>query len=320
MLKTVTLLFPGQGSQYVGMGKGLTSSDSLDWADGVLSVPLKQVMREGPEETLTLTKNAQAAILTHSLALFEELSEFLREKNLGIERVLGHSVGEYSALCVARVFTFEEALTAVYKRGLAMEEAVPPGKGGMMAVLKVPDDVVMTACREVSGKGGLVVPANYNSPGQIVISGHTLACRQAIEWLKQHHAAPFRSVALSVSAPFHSPLMEPSAKKLKAHLDTLPFPPNTIPYIANINAREYPTKTLGKIIKENLYKQVCGSVLWSQSFKTLPDQTFCIECGPGRVLAGLAKKINPRIPVVSLDRKGAFRELSEKIEALKKQG
>ena len=304
MVSSVTLLFPGQGSQYVGMGCDLESEEVFRRADSVLGYALSDLIKKGPEEELTLTSNAQPAVLAHSFALYSRLAPLLKEKNITIAQVLGHSVGEYAALVAAGVLEFTDALLAVHKRGLYMQEAVPPGHGSMIAVLKVPEETLGKACLEVRRRGGCVSPANYNGPGQIVVSGQTDACDQVVEWLKEHHPRPFRSTRLNVSAPFHSPLMKPAADRLRRHLAKVSFQPNTIAYIANIDAKEYPPGTVGEVIKDNLYKQVYGSVLWLQSFRSLPNGTVCIECGPGKVLAGLAKRINPNIEVISLDGEG----------------
>ena len=222
---------------------------------------------------------------------------------------MGHSVGEYTALVAAGTLTFEEALLAVHKRGRYMQEAVPVGLGAMYALLKVPDKVVEGVCREVSVPGNEVVPANYNCPGQIVISGTAQACQQLLDWLGKHYKRPWKHIKLSVSAPFHSPLMEPAACKLKSHLDTLSFRPNRMAYWANVDAREYPPGTRGELMRDNLHRQVCGSVLWTKSMEGLPETSLCVECGPGRVLTGLGRKINSHLKIISLDREGGFGEI-----------
>ena len=307
MTRSIALLFPGQGSQYVGMGRSLVDTPFekyLDRADHVLGYSLKQMMLEGPEKDLTLTQNAQPAILAYSTALFYKLSEFLKNENI-IERVLGHSVGEYAALTAAGSLSYDDALVAVHKRGLYMQEAVAEGVGAMYAILKVPKEMVERACGEVGG----VTPANYNSPEQIVISGGRESCEKAVAFIKDHHSCPFKAVKLHVSAPFHCSLMKPAAERLKDYLKNLSLRLNNISYIANVNACEYPIGTCEETIKDNLYKQVWKSVLWSQSFQTLADGLICLECGPGRVLTGLAKKIRPTMSVLPLDKKEDFGEL-----------
>jgi len=155
------------------------------------------------------------------------------------------------------------------------------------------------------------MPANFNEPNQIVISGHASACDNAVKWLGENIEGSFRAVELKVSAPFHSTLMKPAAEKLKESFSEFRFNTNTIPYIANINAQEYSVETDCEKIKENLIKQVDGSVLWTQSIKKLPEDTTCLEVGPGRVLMGLVRKINRNIKVISLDKDGSFDELME---------
>lgn len=314
MTKSVTLIFPGQGAQYVGMGSALeghSSFDLLEKANGALGYDIKNLMLNGPEEDLTLTANTQPAILTHSIALYEKAAQILEKKGIKVDRVLGHSVGEYAALVAAKAITFEDAVKAVNLRGTYMQEAVPAGKGKMVAVMKVPAEKIEECCKAVSNPGDEVMPANFNEPNQIVISGHADACDRAMKWLEENISDPYRAIELKVSAPFHSTLMEPAAKKLKEYLDTIEFRPLFTPYIANIDAKEYAADTPGDIVKENLFKQVDGSVRWTQSIEQLPDDTICIECGPGRVLMGLLRKINRNIKVISLDKEGAFQDLEE---------
>ena len=312
-MKNVVLLFPGQGSQYVGMGSNIDSS-LLDKANEVLGYDLKKMMTDGPEEDLTLTQNTQPAILTHSVGLFRKLEDILKEHNVEISAVMGHSVGEYAALVAAGALSFEDALKAVNNRGKFMQEAVPAGMGKMYAILKVPGDVVEKACLEASTEDNKVMPANFNDPDQIVISGQAEACDRAVQWLSENHADPHRAVELKVSAPFHSSLMQPARENMTTFFGGINFTNTKIPYIANIDAKKYDVGTDGNIVKENLIKQIDGAVLWTQSFSSLPDNTLCIEVGPGRVLMGLARKINRTNKVISLDKEGAFEEL---VEALK---
>ncbi|ATH08865.1 malonyl CoA-acyl carrier protein transacylase [Halobacteriovorax marinus] len=314
MTKSVTLLFPGQGAQYVGMGKSLEGHSAFNLfekANQALGFNLTKMMFEGPEEDLKLTKYTQPAILSHSVALFEKAKEILEEKNVKIDRVLGHSVGEYAALVAAGAISYEDALNAVHLRGTYMQDAVPAGKGKMFAIMKVPEDKILEACKAASTEGSEVMPANFNEPSQIVISGEADACDRAVKWLEENWSDPYRAVELKVSAPFHSSLMEPAAKNLKEAFAKFKFNDSTLPYIANIDAKEYAAGTSAATIQDNLIKQVDGSVLWTQSIQELPDDTICIECGPGRVLMGLVRKINRNIKVISLDKDGAFDELKE---------
>jgi [acyl-carrier-protein] S-malonyltransferase len=316
MTKSVTLLFPGQGSQYIGMGQlleGHQSFELLQKANQILDFDLSKIMLEGPIEKLTLTENTQPAILTYSVGLFNKLQEILKQKDIKIDRVLGHSVGEYAALVAAGVLSFEDGVKAVNLRGKFMQEAVPAGVGSMHAIMKVDGEFITKACKEVSTEDSKVMPANFNEPNQIVISGEKSACDRAIKYIEENFEGKFRSVELNVSAPFHSSLMKPAADKLLSEFNSFTFNENKIPYIANIDAKEYGVSTKTEIIKDNLYKQVDGSVLWTQSIESLPTETICIEVGPGKILKGLLRKINRDIKVVSLDNEAAFDELNEVI-------
>ncbi len=310
MTKSVTLLFPGQGSQYVGMGKNLDHS-LFDKANAALGYDLKAIMFDGPEDDLKLTQNTQPAILNHSVALFHKVKTLLDSKGVKIDRVLGHSVGEYAALVAAGVLSLEDATKAVHLRGKYMQDAVPVGKGKMFAIMKVPADVIEQACKVSSQLNSEVMPANYNDPSQIVISGESEACLRAVKWLEENYKEPHRAVELNVSAPFHSSLMKPAADKLLAAFSEFKWNKNTIPYIANIDATEYAAGTETDKIIHNLYKQADGPVLWTQSIEKLPNDTLCLEVGPGRVLMGLVRKINKDIKVISLDKEESFNELAE---------
>lgn len=310
MEKSVTLLFPGQGSQYVGMGKDFESSSILKETNQALGYDLSGIMLDGPSEDLNLTKNTQPAILSYSTGLYRNLKKYLDKNNIKVDRVLGHSLGEYSALVAAEVLSFEEALKAVHLRGKYMQEAVPVGKGKMFALLKVPEEWVYKACEQFNE----VIPANFNDPGQIVISGEAKSCEQVVEWLNENYDQPFRAMELKVSAPFHSPLMKPAALKLKESLDNFSFNENKTPYLANVDANEYLAGTSTSKIKDNLVKQVDSSVLWVQSFAKIPDGSICIEVGPGRVLKGLARKINRNIKVISMDSENFAQELEEVLQ------
>lgn len=310
MAKSVTLLFPGQGSQYVGMGNTLDQT-LINKANDVLGYDLKKLMHEGPEEELKLTHNTQPAIVAHSLTLFNKVKEVLEAKGIKIDRVLGHSVGEYAALAAAGVISHEDAVKAVHLRGKYMQEAVPVGQGKMFAILKVPANVVEEACKAASKPGSEVMPANFNDPSQIVISGESEACLRAVEWLKENFTEAHRAMELNVSAPFHSSLMKPAADQLKAAFSEFKWGENKLPYIANIDAKEYSVGTNPEKIIDNLYYQAYGPVLWTQSIENLPNDTVCLEVGPGKVLMGLVRKINKDIKVLPLDKEEAFLELEE---------
>lgn len=308
-MKKVTLVFPGQGSQYVGMGKNLKSDHYFKLADEALGYSIKNLCYEGPESDLKLTENTQPAIVTHSIALFEELKNILKSKDVQIERVLGHSVGEYSALVAAGAIDFKDAVKAVHFRGKYMQEAVPVGKGTMYAILKQPEKTIRDACMAASNPDSQVSPANFNEPNQTVISGEKLACERAIKWMEDITGARVKAIELQVSAPFHCALMKPAEIRLKSVLDSIKFHSLSIPYMANVDAVEYALSTKPEKIRENLISQVCGSVLWSQSIQKLAPNTVIIEVGPGKVLAGLIKKINPEIKVISLDSETAWQEV-----------
>ena len=311
----VTLIFPGQGSQYVGMGKNLTElpecKEVFENADSAFDFSITGLMFEGPEDKLKLTEFTQPSIVTHSYALFKGLKSFLDKEGIEVERVLGHSVGEYAALAATGAIDFKDAVKAVQLRGKYMQEAVAPGDGKMYAILRVPKEEVQKACEAVSTEEEKVMPANFNEPGQTVISGHSEACDKAVAWLKENYEGKQMAIPLKVSAPFHSSLMKPAEEKLSAHLESIEFKSNEIPYVANIDAKEYSKGTDGKLIKDNLVKQVCGSVLWSQSIEKLPEDTVFIEVGPGKVLTGLNKKINKNFKTYTLDSEAGFEGLKE---------
>jgi [acyl-carrier-protein] S-malonyltransferase len=305
----VTLVFPGQGTQYVGMGKVFSSDAHFERVNKAAGYDLRKMMLEGPIDELKLTENTQPAIVAHSLMIFEKLSPLLSQKHIKIERVLGHSVGEYAALAAAGVFSFEDAVKAVHFRGKYMQDASPAGKGTMYAILKQEEATIREACVAASNTDEKVSPANFNEPTQIVISGDKYACERAIRLMEEKTGQRVKAIELQVSAPFHCALMKPAEIKLKAVLDQIVFHPLKLNYIANVDAHEYLTDTNPQLIKENLLKQVCGSVLWTQSIQKMSEDTIILECGPGKVLAGLIKKINPNLKVISLDTETGFSEV-----------
>jgi [acyl-carrier-protein] S-malonyltransferase len=274
-------VFPGQGSQVVGMGKGLAEK-YLDQANEILGFDLKQICFEGPEEELKRTEITQPAILTVSIAAFE----LLRSKNVPLPAaVAGHSLGEYSALVAAGALSFKDAVRIVHLRGKFMQEAVPLGEGAMAAVIGADNARVEEICREV----GNVWPANFNSPAQVVISGKKASVEAAGEKLKA--AGAKRVVPLAVSAPFHCPLMQPAADKLKVELDKIEIKDAGTPVIANVTANYV---NQGSEIRKLLVEQMMRPVRWAESVKTMLANgiTAIIEVGPGNVLSGLIKRIN----------------------------
>jgi [acyl-carrier-protein] S-malonyltransferase len=311
---SVTLVFPGQGSQYVGMGSTFRDDSAhqrFQVADRVLGFNLTQLCLKGPEDQLKLTQFTQSAIVTHSIAMWDMLMPRLAALNVPVDRVLGHSVGEYAALVAAGALRFEDAVLAVNLRGRAMQDAVPVGEGKMIAILKIDADWVEKACAAASTATEKVMPANFNDPKQIVISGHAAACDRAVEWLKTNCPEKHGAIPLNVSAPFHSSLMQPAAVVMREHLATLTFTAPHTAYVANVDAKEYAAGSDGNGIRQRLVEQVCGSVRWTQSIQRLPANTRYLEVGPGKVLAGLIKRIYPEAAVLSLDTAGAFDKLPE---------
>lgn len=272
-------VFPGQGSQAVGMGKDLAEK-YLDEASQILGFDLKKICLEGPEEELKKTEITQPAILTVSIAAFE----LLKSRGAPLPAaVAGHSLGEYSALVSASALSFRDAVKIVHLRGKFMQEAVPLGEGAMAAVMGAENGKIEEICAEVGG----VWPANYNSPGQVVISGKKEKVEAAGEKLKT--AGAKRVIPLAVSAPFHCPLMQPAADKLKTELDRIEVKDAKIPVIANVTA-DYVLK--GADIRDLLIKQVTCPVLWENSVKKMAADgiTNFVEVGSGKVLSGLIKK------------------------------
>lgn len=304
MPSTVTLCFPGQGSQYVGMGKQFNqeskSFEILRKADQAIDLNLTQLMFEGPSEKLKETCITQPAIVAYSVAMFEKLRSKLDHYQLQIDAVLGHSVGEYSALVASGALKLEDAIELVHHRGKFMQEATPVGVGTMVAILRANSEIISWACQEASTSESIVSPANFNDPKQTVISGHKEACIRAQELIKEKESK-MRAIELQVSAPFHCPLMAPAAEKLAKLLQKIPFEPLQYPYIANIDAQKYSQQTNAETIKNNLVEQICGSVLWSQSILASNTQSLYIDMGPGKVLSGLIKKISPESLILSLE-------------------
>ncbi len=295
---TVAWAFPGQGSQKVGMGRALhdgfaESRAVFEEADGALGFPLSRLCFEGPEEQLQLTANTQPAILTVSVAAARALAA----RGVGPQWVAGHSLGEYSALVTAGVLSLRDAVIAVRRRGEYMQEAVPVGEGAMAAILALDLPAIEQACREAA-QGQVVSPANINSPGQVVIAGHAGAVDRASELCKK--AGAKRAIRLPVSAPFHCALMMPAQERLARDLARLPFAEAAVPVVNNVDATVVRSPDS---CRDGLVRQVSGTVRWQESVERLVREgveTF-VEVGPGTVLSGLVKKIDPRVRVLSVE-------------------
>ncbi len=296
---TVAYIFPGQGSQYAGMGRTLYERSEaarrvFDEADAACAIGISTLCFIGPEDSLRLTANTQPTILTVSVAAYVAAREAGAPPP---DFVAGHSLGEYSALVAAGVLALGDAVRLVHARGTFMQEAVPIGDGAMAAVLGLDEDEVLAACLE-SAEGEIVAPANFNSPGQVVIAGATNAVRRAGEAAKRRGAR--RIIPLDVSAPFHTAMMAPAAERMRPLLDETEFKEPQVPIMANATAAIIRS---GAEAREALVTQISAPVLWRQSVLALAELGVgkWVELGPGRVLAGLVKKIVAGADVASAE-------------------
>lgn len=288
-MSKVAWLFPGQGSQAVGMGMALAAAEPaakavLQEADAALGFALSQLMAEGPEEMLKLTEHTQPAILTHSTMVVRAWGQRLPKPDFAA----GHSLGEYSALVALGSLTFQDAIRTVRERGRAMQEAVPVGVGAMAALLGMSLGDVESSCAEAAATTGkIVVPANFNGPGQIVIAGHTEAVEAALEAAKARGGR--KAMKLPVSAPFHSPLMAPAQARMMPVLGALAF---QAPLCALVNNVDGLAVSEPEALRDGLVRQIPGAVRWQATLDLLLDEgvTSFFELGPGKVLAGLVKR------------------------------
>lgn len=289
-------IFPGQGSQFVGMGKELYETSALakelfEKANDILGFRITDIMFNGTDEELKQTKVTQPAIFLHSVILAKTLGESLKP-----DMVAGHSLGEFSALVVNKTLSFEDALVLVSKRAMAMQKACEKNPSTMAAILNLDDKVIETICAEITQSGEIVVPANYNSPGQLVISGTINGINIACEKLKA--AGAKRALVLPVGGAFHSPLMEPARIELEAAINATNFNQPICPIYQNVtaNAVSDPAE-----IQKNLIAQLTAPVRWTQTIQQMiaDGATLFTELGPGKVLQGLVKKINPAMEAAS---------------------
>ena len=292
-------IFPGQGSQYAGMGKNLADNfkiakDTFAEADDALGFHLSALCFNGPEDDLKLTMNTQPAILATSIATLRVVQA---ETDITADFLAGHSLGEFSALVASGTLNFADALRTVRFRGTFMQEAVPVGIGAMAAILSVEEDVLAEICREAA-QGEVVSPANFNSPGQIVIAGHATAVNRAIELAKSRGFR--KAMLLPVSAPFHSALMVPAGERLAEVLQQLRFSDMKTPVVTNVEATQNLDSTR---VRELLVAQVSAPVKWDASIREMIrlGVTSFLEIGPGKVLSGLVKRIDKEVVTANIE-------------------
>ena len=294
------VVFPGQGSQRVGMleeaaGAFSVVSDTFSEASEALGYDLWQLVSQGPAEKLVLTEYTQPAIMTASVALFRAFAEANAFQPLA---GAGHSLGEYSALVSAGTLSLPDGVRLVRQRGAAMQDAVPVGVGAMAVVMGLTDDVVTDTCNSVSTAESFVGGVNFNAPGQVVIAGHSVAVDAAVAALKD--AGARRAMPLPVSAPFHTPLMQPAAEVMQRAFEDVNWSAPEFPVVSNVDGS---LQSNADSIRDSLVRQISAPVLWTTCMATLREAgcTNFIECGPGNVLSGLSKRIDKSVPIASIE-------------------
>lgn len=301
----LAMVFPGQGSQAVGMVKAYAGLPGVEavvaQARAALGDDFIRLLDEGPAEQLGLTVNTQPAMVTAGFAAYRAWRESGGPEP---EVVAGHSLGEYTALVAAGALSFADCLPLVRFRAQSMQEAVPEGVGAMAAILNLDDELVRAACEEAS-QGEVVQAVNFNSPGQIVIAGHKAAVARAMEACKARGAK--RVLPLPVSAPFHSSLMQPAADRLKAYLDKVAFSPARIPLLHNVDVQ---ANGDAAAIRSALVRQAAAPVLWANTIRAMAKAgvTHVLECGPGKVLAGMVKRIDGNLHGIALADKASLEQ------------
>ena len=294
------VVFPGQGSQRVGMleeaaGAFSIVSDTFSEASDALGYDLWQLVSEGPVEKLGLTEYTQPAILTASVALYRAFAE---SNTIQPIAGAGHSLGEYSALVSAGALSLADGVCLVRQRGAAMQDAVPVGVGAMAVVMGLDDGVVTDTCNSISSEDCFVGGVNFNAPGQVVIAGHSAAVDSAVAALKD--AGARRAMPLPVSAPFHTPLMQPAAEVMQQAFEDVNWSAPQFPVVSNVDGS---LQTNADSIRDSLVKQISAPVLWTTCMATLGEAgcTHFVECGPGNVLSGLSKRIDKSVPIKSIE-------------------
>lgn len=294
------VVFPGQGSQRVGMlaeaaAEFASVKDTFTEASDALGYDLWTLVSNGPEDQLSLTEFTQPAILTASVALYRAFNE---RHEITPMAGAGHSLGEYSALVAAGALSLGDGASLVSKRGAAMQKAVPVGEGAMAVVLGLDDHVVADICSDISTEEAFVGGVNFNAPGQVVIAGATGAVDKAVDALKE--AGARRAMPLPVSAPFHTPLMQPAADVMAKAFETVSWHAPSFPVVSNVDGS---LQASPDAIKASLVKQISSPVLWTECMNTLKQQGCdqFLECGPGNVLCGLSKRIDKTVPIKSIE-------------------